>query len=524
MTDADRLDARARHVYDHGALPPLALSRDLPPEEEQDLARPASRLGALAVKLRTLFDPFDELQDYDDLFALAARPAILEHWRSDLAFAEQRLAGPSPRQLRRIDHLPDKLRIDDDDARAALSQAGFEGRLFLADYAILHGIPAGGHHHHSRFLYAPLALFTWEPDVDATRDAPPNQRGELRPALIQLDQAPIRGNLYTPRDGHDWLLARTVVQNADHVVAALGEQLARLHLGMEPFALASARQLGELHPVRRLLRPQLRGLVAHSHHARRELAPEGPVERLHGPSLAGSLELIRRSAAAFDHDDARFPRDLELRGLHDDLLLPHYPWRDDGRLIWAALHEFVAAYLRLSYPGDADLAADVELRAWLDELRSPAGGRLRGTPGEPERAPLEDLLTHVVFTLGPVHSAMSHGFADYAAFAPNCPAALYSPMPARGLADERSLLAMLPPQAQSLEQLQRAAVGEPPEHPLGYFLPEDHLDDPPELHDLVVTLQERLVSAEQKILRRNGERLLPHRGLLPHRIPNGLGT
>lgn len=518
--DADRLGARDRHVYDHGAVPPLALSRDLPPDEATDLDPPASRLGALAVKLRTLFDPFDELQDYDDLFALSARPAILGCWRDDLAFAEQRLAGPHPRVLRRIDHLPDNLRIDDDHARDALAQAGFEGRLFLADYAILHGIPAGGHHNHSRFLYAPLALFTWEPDVDAPRDAPPSQRGALRPAAIQLDQAPIRGNLYTPADGLDWLLARTVVQNADHVVAAIAERLARLRLGMEPFALASARQLADAHPIRRLLRPHLRGLVGHSHHARRELAPDGPVERLYGPSLAGSLELIRRSALALDHDDARFPRDLELRGLHDDLL-PHYPWRDDGRLVWSALHEFVAAYLRLTYPDDPALAADSELRAWLDELRSPAGGRLRGTPAEPERGPLVDLLTHVIFSLGPVHAAMSTGLADYAAFAPNFPAALYSPMPPRGAADERALLAMLPPQAQSLEQLRRAAPPPAPGRPLGEFAVDPH--DEPHLHDLVVILQERLVGAEQRILRRNGERPLAHRGLLPSTIPGGLG-
>lgn len=518
MTDPERLDARARYTYDHGVLPPLALSRERPDDEPAFAPPRPARLHTLAVTLHGLFDPFDELQDFEDLLVDPA-PAIVGAWRDDLAFAEQRLAGAAPRLLARIDHLPEHLDLQDPELRASLTQAGFEGRLFLADYALLRDLPGGGQQQHSRFVHAPLALFTWEPDPDATRDAPPSQRGALRPAAIQLGQEPGRDDLFTPRDGPRWLLARTLVQSADHLLAVVSEQIGRIFLGMEPFALTSARQLSPSHPVRRLLRPHLRDLIARSHYARDVLLVEGgPIERLYGPTLAGSLELIRRSAAAADHAET-LPRALERLGRHPDLL-PHDPWRDDGLLLWSALHEFVGAFLRWAYPSDAKLAADAQLRAWLDELRSPAGGRLVGTPTEPERAPIVDLLTHVIFTLGPVHHALSRGLSDYGTYVPNYPAAIYSPPPA-GPVGERELLAALPPRAQALEQVQRLAPRPAPELPLGYF--GDDLQDPPALHDLCVTLQERLMSAEQRIARRNAERQFPHHGLLSSAIPNGLG-
>lgn len=526
-------DVRARCVYDRTIFPPLPLSRGLPAGERFDLERLVDRLGGaasvsanrVAVGLRTLVDRFDHLQDYEDLFSVVARPAIVDHWRSDHCFAEQRLSGVETRVLRRVDHLPEHLRLAPDRFAAitgvSLAEVEAEGRLFLADYRLLDGLPAGGARDGSRFVYAPLALFTWLPDFDSSDDAPPSQRGRLVPVAIQLDQRPSRTNLYTPHDGLDWLLARTVVQNADYTVAMLAHQLARVHFGMEAFAIATARQLPEQHPVARLLRPHQRDMMAQDELTRRFFAAGGYVEGCFGLTLDGARELVRRGHAGWRVDDFGFVRDLELRGLAGDQL-PHYPWRDDGRLVWHALHEYVGGYVQWAYPDDRDLYHDPELRAWLDELADPAHAGLRGLPPALDRPALVQLLADILFTNGPWHSAMNYRQAEYATYVPNLPMALYSPMPAeRGVADESYLLDMLPPQRESLRQLECVALLTRHQHDqFGQYSLDDGLHEPTELQDLVVTFQERLVTAEQKIEQRNKQRTFPYHGLLPSRISN----
>lgn len=527
--------ARARYVYDPKVLPPLNLYADLPGDElfgvsyltERLAAAAGVPVNALAVKLRTLFDRFDELQDYEDLFRLVARPKIADTWRDDGAFAEQRLSGVETRVLRRLERIPDNLRVDPALFAAVagepLDQALFEGRVHLADYAALDGVAPGGERDRSKFLYAPLVLYRWAVDPDATRETPPSERGRLLPVAIQLDQRPGKSNLYTPKDGLDWLLARTVAQCADSTLCMLTHHVARVHLGLESFAMATARQLGASHPVGRLLRPHLRYVLVQDELSRRLFVnPGGYIERLYGPTLEGSLELVRRGHASWDVADWAFPRDLELRGLDDPDMLPHYPWRDDGRLVWDALAEFVDAYLRWCYPTDLDLSLDHEIRAWLDELRDPARGHLRGLPPAVERRALAGLLTNVIFTSGPYHSAMNYRQAEYATHIPNAPMALYSPMPAiRGVADESYLLDMLPPQAASLGQIEIVTLLTSYQHDrLGHYEHDDQLHDPPELHELVVRLQERLISAEERIHQRNRARAVPYFGLLPSRIAN----
>lgn len=526
-------EARERYDYDGDVVPGFRLFRELPEAERYGLIEHTRRLtagpnlsaNALAVRLRSIFDPFDELQDYEDLFALLPRPAIADHWRDDQAFAEQRLSGVETRLIRRIDRLPDNFDLDPTLFRQLttidIDQAQFEGKLLLADYALLDGLPAGGVREHSKFLYAPLALFCWVDDPDAARDAPPAQRGRLVPVAIQLDQRPTRTNLYTPRDGLDWLLARTAVQAADNTLCMIGHHLARVHLGMEAFAMATARQLGEHHPIRRLLRPHLRQLLVQDEIARRDLlAPGAWLERLYAPTRDGVLELAARSRRQWRVDDWGFVRDLELRGLDGDAV-PHYPWRDDGRLVWDAIAELTEQYVLWAYASEAELADDEEIHAWLGELGDPSGGDLHGLPAVLDRRILADLLANIIFTTGPYHSAMNYRQAEYATYVPNYPAALYGPLPERGAADDPAFLALLPPQAASLSQLEFVARLTSYQYDrFGHYEARDLLDAPPPLHDMIVRFQERLVSAEQRIEARNRQRPFPYTGMLPSRIAN----
>jgi arachidonate 15-lipoxygenase len=50
----------------------------------------------LAVKVKSFLDPLDELQDYEDFFAIIPLPKIAKVYQTNDAFAEQRLSGANP--------------------------------------------------------------------------------------------------------------------------------------------------------------------------------------------------------------------------------------------------------------------------------------------------------------------------------------------------------------------------------------------------------------------------------------------
>ena len=68
-----------------------------------------------------------------------------------------------------------------------------------------------------------------------------------------------------------------------------------------------------------------------------------------------------------------FPEDIKARGLHDTATLPQYPWRDDGILVWIAIHKFVGSYFEHFYPSDADVEQDSEIQ--VQTLPDPASVR-----------------------------------------------------------------------------------------------------------------------------------------------------
>ncbi len=537
------LEANRQHyIYDASIAPPFVVYHKLPADEIFTAGYFTERLSSsvgvpanfAAVKLASLIDRFDELQDYEDLFKLFDPPTIVRNWRDDAMFAEQRVAGIECRVLRRIARLPENLRLPAAHFAAItglpLDLAAAEGRLYLADYAILDGIEAGESAGLAKFLHAPLALFCWL-DAPGSQDMrrETSRRGHLVPVAIQLDQRPTPHNLYTPRSGHEWLLARAAVQASDYALNMMGHHTGIVHLAMENFAMASARQLAQNHPLAALLRPHLRYMMSQDELSRRTFVnPGGYIDRLLAPTLAGSLEIAARSFKRWDLRAWALPRDLADRGVDDPETLPHYPFRDDGLLIWNATAQFVTTYLDRFYLSDADLHGDVELRAWLDELADPARGNLPGLPTwPPTRAELAELVTNILFTNGPHHSSLNYRQWEYATYIPNYPMALYGPVPPCGtLTDaaeaERALLEILPPQKQALAQLEIVNLLTAYQlDQYGQYGEDDPLlSEPAAIREIVTSFQERLASIEAEIDRRNKDREVPYHGMLPSKISN----
>lgn len=344
--------------------------------------------------------PVSRLDDFARLFQEWRPPAVAFELFLDSTFARMRVAGPNPAWIRQVDPatgLPDDFGVTSDHYRAAvgagdsLEAARAEGRLFVAEYRQLQDLHRGSlpvpkaieldyakdpaawdaahaereaayaRGAHPKLLVAPLALFTV-----------PKGGRELAPVAIQMFPNGHRGNSYpvfTPRDGMDWLAAKAGVHAAEGTVHETIAHLGRTHLVQEAFELAMRNCLSSRHPVHRLLTPHFEGTAYINESAESSLVnPGGYVDQLLLPTIGDCIQLSGQAVTGFDFNDAMLPRDLELRGVADPELLPSHPYRDDGLLVWGALERWVRGFIEHHYRSDADVVADVELQAFVQQL------------------------------------------------------------------------------------------------------------------------------------------------------------
>jgi len=463
----------------------------------------------------------ESLADYAELFQELELPAIAGHYREDATFAEQRVSGANPVWLRRASELPDHFPVSEEDFQASqpddsLAAAQAEGRLYLADYAVLDGLECGDYPAAQKYLSAPLALFV----------VPARGARDLQPVAIQLEQRPGSSSpIVTPRDGWSWLDAKTRVQSADGNCHQAISHLGRTHLPLDAVVLATHRNLARNHPIFVLLSPHLEGTLSINESANTSLlAPEGGVDVV----LAGTIEATRavaaRAASEWSLDDAGLPRDLELRGVDDAEVFPNYPYRDDGLLIWGAIQDWVRNYLTLYYPSDSEVQQDRELQAWVAELISPDYGRLRGL-GQSGRIRTRDylgqVLTTLIFTASAGHAAVNFPQCTAMTYVPNWPLASFTP--ARpGPHSEQDLLDLLPPLDVAHMQVSLGyLLGSIYYTQLGQYpktLIFDYFSDR-RVREHEDRFNERLAEIEVEIGVRNRARRAPYPHLLPSRIP-----
>src|SRR5262245_51535371 len=201
--------------------------------------------------------PASQLDDFAKLFRTIGLPPVASDYANDRAFALMRVAGPNPVMLRRFTARDERLPLTDADFKVAAPADTFdaalaEGRLFLADYAVLDGADAGDFPHGQKYIYAPLALFVLDKATKA-----------LLPVAIRCKQKPGPDNpIFTPADGYNWLIAKTIVEIADGNIHEASTHLGRTHLLMEPFVVTTYRQLAPNHPLAVLLSPHFEGTLA----------------------------------------------------------------------------------------------------------------------------------------------------------------------------------------------------------------------------------------------------------------------
>ncbi|KGF72504.1 AraC family transcriptional regulator [Neosynechococcus sphagnicola sy1] len=534
--------AQQREDYQYSQTAGILLIKTLPQSEmfsfkyllERDKGLVSLIVNTLASKIENIFDPFEKLEDYQEMFPLLPKPSVLETFRHDAVFARQRIAGANPMVIERvISKLPDNFPVTDAmfqkimSTKKTLAEAIAEGRLFLTNYKGLDGLTPGHYERGTKTIAAPLVLYCWKPTGYG------DYRGNLAPIAIQINQKPdpIINPIYTPRDGMHWFMAKIFAQMADGNYHEAISHLGRTHLVLEPFVLATANELAPNHPLSILLKPHFQFTLAINELAREQLISKGGyADTLLAGTLEASISVIKAAIQEYFENFTEFavPKELTRRGIGETDLdaqgenfLPDYPYRDDALLLWDAIKNYVRDYLNLYYTSQDKILKDTELKNWVSKLISPEGGNVKGLVPNGELTTLDQLVeiaTQLIFVSGPQHAAVNYPQYDYMAFVPNMPLATYAPPSSDPTIDETTILKILPPQklaAKQLELMKTLSVFRA--NRLGY--PDNEFVDV-RAQNVLIKFQGNLKKVEDKITARNETRLEPYVFLLPSNVPN----
>lgn len=483
------------------------LPADPPPPTRGGWVVPFDNLGDLTADAPTSHPR--SISAYEEYFVTLPRPPLVDRLRArpedaDALFAWQRVAGANPMTLRCASRLPDDFAVSESLWQRVIQTSSLaacldEGRVFEADYTLLHGAITNQYLGRQKYLCGARGLFT-------------TASGPLMPVAIQLEPG---GRVYAPGDGAAWSVAKYCLQVADANVHETMEHLGATHMVMEAVGIAARRQLAPLHPVMILLEHHLVGTFAINESAKTSLiAPEGVIDRVFSARIDVAASLVRVALDRFSLQDRAPALELRARGVDDPSRLPEYPYRDDVLRVYGAIERFVGGFVRAYYADDAAVRADPELRAFVGELGSPIGGALRGVRAVETVDALVTLLSNVVHVASAQHAAVNFPQYDCFGWGANAAGACWAPPPREG-ATEADLLAMMPTwdclmlQTDTVFQLAGIYYKR-----LGAYELRD-----PRLDDLVARFNADLGEVERVIAAADGARLMSYPYLLPSKIP-----
>lgn len=475
------------------------------------------------------------LQDYNNLFKAIAIPQISSSFQNDQVFARLRVAGPNPMLLKGIGSLPEKFPVSEQQyqevmgSQDSLARAGSEGRLYLLDFAELDYLVdnPGLYKGKPKYVYAPFALF-----------AVPLAGQSLTPVAIQCGQDPGKFPIFLKPSSADtraqwgWEMAKMVVQVADTNYLELFVHLARTHLLMEAFAVATYRCLAPEHPLYLLLLPHFEGTLSINDKAASSLlAPNSINDHLFGTPVQCTQKAAGKDRLAYDFYRNMLPAELAARRVDNPNSLPDYPYRDDALLAWGAIHQWVSEYVSIYYSSDAQVVGDTELAAWTASLMAENEGNVKGFKTIANRAQLVEVLTMVVFTASAQHSAANFPQKGMMMYAPMFSGAGWTQVPEPGKEyTQRDWLAMLPSLPLGIEQINLLSVlGSIYYRRLGDYR-SNYFPYPQWFEDSNITgsdgplarFKNALLEVEATITARNLRRPAPYPYLLPSQIAQSI--
>uniref|UniRef100_A0A8C1HZ32 Arachidonate 5-lipoxygenase-like n=1 Tax=Cyprinus carpio carpio TaxID=630221 RepID=A0A8C1HZ32_CYPCA len=506
--------------------------KDLPKEVQFDEEKELEwycNLGKVGVyfgleKFDGLFESWKDIKDIgqilEHLGTLGHKSAVLENvmqnWNQDYMFGYQFLNGCNPVMIRKCMQLPDKFPVTHKMVEGCLKTGHTlreelqAGNIYIADYEILKGVPASSS---QRYLTAPICLLY------------KNDLNQIVPIAIQLSQTPGETSpIFLPSDNKfDWMLAKMWVKSSDFNVHQLVTHLLKTHLFSEVFEMAIYRQLSAIHPVYKLLMPHVRFTIAINAEAREKLiSKNGIFSQVGSISGDGMGKLIQNAMETLTYKSLCFPEDIKARGMED---VPKYYYRDDGKMIWEAIHCFVSAVVKIYYDSDKKVQQDEEIQGFVKDVACSGMNNSANFPKSLEsREQLVEYLTVVIFTASAQHAAVNFGQFDWYAWIPNSPSTMRKPPPQKkGQVDMEYIMDSLPDRDCSCKALATVWALTQTEYNelfLGMY-PDMYFTEQP-AKEAIKTFHHKLEEVTNIIKSRNDELTLAYCYLSPDKIPNSV--
>ncbi|KAL6532328.1 Linoleate 9S-lipoxygenase 5 [Orobanche gracilis] len=391
-------------------------------------------------------------------------PAVIKEdrtsWRTDEEFGREMLAGVNPVVIRRLQEFPPTSKLDrrqygpqDSTIKRGDIEKNMNGltvdeaiksnKLFILD-------------HHDPLMPYLRRINTTTTKTYASRTILQLQDdGTLKPLAIELslphengDSLGATGQVFTPCNqgvGNSiWQLAKAYVAVNDSGYHQLISHWLNTHAVIEPFVIATNRQLSVLHPIYKLLKPHFRDTIHINALARQILINAGGIlERTVFPARY-AMELSSSVYRNWNFTEQALPLDLIKRGIAVPdpgqphglrLLIEDYPFAVDGLDIWSAIESWVNEYCCFYYPTDDTVQRDAELQSWWSELREVGHGDLKDEPWWPKmqtQAELIESCTIIIWVASALHAAVNFGQYSYAGYLPNRPTVSRRLMPKPG--------------------------------------------------------------------------------------------
>ncbi|XP_070839453.1 polyunsaturated fatty acid lipoxygenase ALOX15B [Chaetodon trifascialis] len=444
---------------------------------------------------------------------------VKAHWKEDWYFGYQCLNGCNPLLLRQTHLLPPNLSVTCDMLRpflpegSSLEQELEKGTIYLLDYEVLDGVPANVINGKQTYLSTPLCLLHL------------NQRGQLLPIAIQLQQTPGPQNpVFLPSDdGCDWLLAKIWVHNADFQCHQLASHYLRTHMMGELCCVATLRQLPEVHPLHQLLMPHVRSSLQINLQARASLlAVNGVFDKATGSGLQTLPVLLSRASERIHYRSLCVPDDLMDRGVDK---LPQSYYAQDALRVWDTLHRFVVSWVDVYYSGDDDVHQDSELHHWIADINTHGFTHDSGFPQSFQtKAEVSKFVTMIIFSCSALHAAVNFSQLDFSLWMPNCPASMLRPPPqVKGAVTKDDIMSFLPDVNSTCRVLMVLSMLS---QPAGNFVPlcqyKEAIFRDSSHRRLVEEVQAELKALSDDISERNSHLELPYPYLCPCSIENSV--
>ncbi|XP_041020069.1 probable linoleate 9S-lipoxygenase 5 [Juglans microcarpa x Juglans regia] len=388
-------------------------------------------------------------------------------WRTDEEFAREMLAGVNPVIIRSLQEFPPTSKLDREvygDQTSKITKEHIENNIdgLSIDEAIKKNKLFILDHHDALMPYLRRINSTSTKTYASRTILFLKSDGTLRPLAIELslphpegDQFGAISKVYTPAEqgveSTIWQLAKAYAAVNDSGYHQLISHWLNTHAAIEPFVIATNRQLSVLHPIQKLLHPHFRDTMNINAFARQILINGGGILEVTVFPAKYSMEVSSVVYKNWIFPEQALPADLIKRGMaiKDSssphglrLLIEDYPYAVDGLEIWSAIRTWVEDYCSFYYKNDEMVQKDSELQSWWKELREEGHGDKKDETWWPKMQTREELVetcTIIIWIASALHAALNFGQYPYAGYLPNRPTISRRFMPEEGTPEYEEL-------------------------------------------------------------------------------------